>query len=258
MDDAVREQGVQASPVVARALQWELVAFLAPLLEWLDARLDRRLVQTFVRGIVAPLEWRNRAHGLLLSELGAYVLDPAHAPAGTKRLSNLLRSPHGSASALVDYLWQQADRRLAELEASGAVAVLIWDSSGSPHACGGQFGGRLSRSGTVLLRGVMERRRGHRMRVELLALILVAIILLVVGRARPGLRRRGPVARPRVLRRWRPRTPEDCAHCRLAGTGEAAPSAPAVRPWRAGRSRRGAPRRISTQGHACRQAGCPY
>jgi hypothetical protein len=39
------------------------------------------------------------------------VLEPAHAPAGTKRLSNLLRSPHWSASAVLDYLWQQADRR---------------------------------------------------------------------------------------------------------------------------------------------------
>lgn len=129
MDDAVLEGGVQASAVVAGELQRELVAFLAPLLQWLDARLDRRLVQTFVSGIVALVEWRNRAHGLLLSELGAYVLDPAHAPAGTKRLSNLLRSPHWSASAVADYLWQQADQRLAALEDSGAVAVLLWDSS---------------------------------------------------------------------------------------------------------------------------------
>jgi hypothetical protein len=129
MDDAFLERGVQASPVVATALQRELVAFLAPLLDWLDARIDRRLVQTFVSGIVALLEWRNRAHGLLLSELGAYVLDPAHAPAGTKRLSNLLRSPHWSASALLAHLWQQADRRLHTLERTGVGALLIWDSS---------------------------------------------------------------------------------------------------------------------------------
>jgi hypothetical protein len=31
-----------------------------------------------------------------------------------------------------------------------------------------------------------------------------------------------------------------------------------VRPWREGRNRRGAPRRIPTQGHACRRPGCPY
>lgn len=129
MDDAILEQGVQASPVVATRLQQDLATFLAPLLAWLDGRLDRRLVQTFVSGIVALLEWRNRAHGLLLSELGAYVLDPAHAPAGTKRLSNLLRSPNWAASDLTDYLWQQADRRLDGLAATEEAALLLWDTS---------------------------------------------------------------------------------------------------------------------------------
>ena len=31
----------------------------------------------------ALLLFRHRAHGLLLSELGAFLLDPEHAPAGT-------------------------------------------------------------------------------------------------------------------------------------------------------------------------------
>jgi hypothetical protein len=105
MDDAVLDAGVHAPPQVAQALQQAVLVFLAPLLEWLDARLDRRLVPTVVSGIVALLQWRNRAHGLLVSELGAYSLDPAHAPAGTKRLSNLLRSPHGSASTVLEELW---------------------------------------------------------------------------------------------------------------------------------------------------------
>lgn len=135
MDDAILEQGVQASPVVATRLQQDLATFLAPLLAWLDGRLDRRLVQTFVSGIVALLEWRNRAHGLLLSELGAYVLDPAHAPAGTKRLSNLLRSPNWAASDLTDYLWQQADRRLDGLAATEEAALLLWDNQ-----CAGETG----------------------------------------------------------------------------------------------------------------------
>jgi hypothetical protein len=66
--------------------------FVAPLLETLDRHLDRRLVRTVLATREALVCWRNRAHGLLLSELGAYILSPAHAPAGTKRLSNLLRS----------------------------------------------------------------------------------------------------------------------------------------------------------------------
>jgi len=44
--------------------------------------LDQRLVSTFLATLIAIVQWRNRAHGLLLSELGAYLLTPAPAPAG--------------------------------------------------------------------------------------------------------------------------------------------------------------------------------
>lgn len=71
MDDAVLDRGMQASPLVATTLTRDLAVFLAPLLAWLDTRMDKRLVRTVLSGIVALLEWRNRAHGLLLSELGA-------------------------------------------------------------------------------------------------------------------------------------------------------------------------------------------
>lgn len=40
----------------------------------------------------ALLCWHNGVHGLLLSQLEAYLLSPTQAPAGTKRLSNLLRA----------------------------------------------------------------------------------------------------------------------------------------------------------------------
>lgn len=129
MDDAVYARGLQASPVVARALDTELAQFLAPLVEWLDTLWDKRLVRTLVASIIALLEWRNRAHGLLLSELGAYICDPAHAPAGTKRLSNLLRSPKWTATGLSGYLWRQATQRLAVLETREETPLLIWDTS---------------------------------------------------------------------------------------------------------------------------------
>ncbi len=70
MDDAVLDRGMQASPLVATTLACDLAVFLAPLLAWLDTGMDKRLVHTVFSGIVALLEWRNRAHGLLLSELG--------------------------------------------------------------------------------------------------------------------------------------------------------------------------------------------
>lgn len=129
MNDAVLDGGVQASPVVAAEVAGQLSTFLAPLLLWLDTRLDARLVRTLRDSILALLEWRNRAHGLLLSELGAYLLDPAHAPAGIKRLSNLLRSARWAASDVVAYLWRQADLRVSALEGAGEVPLVIWDSS---------------------------------------------------------------------------------------------------------------------------------
>src|SRR5947207_14783333 len=108
MDDAALATGLQASPQVAHALRQRLTAFLAPLLVPLDVALDRRLVRTFAASIDAMIRWRNRAHGLLLSELGGYLLTPEHAPAGTKRLSNLLRSPKWSAHLIAQFLWAQA------------------------------------------------------------------------------------------------------------------------------------------------------
>jgi hypothetical protein len=56
-------------------------------------------------------------------------LSPAHAPAGPKRLSNLLRSVKWAARDSEDSLWQRADARLAELEAADEEALLVWDSS---------------------------------------------------------------------------------------------------------------------------------
>lgn len=129
MDDALVGEGVQASGRVAGAMREQLDMFLAPRLLWLDTQLDVRLVHTFAQGIAALLQWRNRAHGLLLSELGGFVLTPAQAPAGTKRLSNLLRSPKWAAADVERYLWQGADQRLRELEAAAEPALLVWDTS---------------------------------------------------------------------------------------------------------------------------------
>jgi hypothetical protein len=110
LDAALLDGGVHASPVVARVREPEVVVLLAPWLEWRDARLARRVVQTGVRGRVALLEWRHRAHGRLVSELGADVVELAHALAGTQRLCHRLRAPQWSASGVLDARWQQAAR----------------------------------------------------------------------------------------------------------------------------------------------------
>jgi hypothetical protein len=119
----------QVSELAARRLARQLVTFLAPLLRTLDHHLDRRLVSTFLATLIAIVEWRNRAHGRLLSELGAYLLTPEQAPAGTKRLRNLLRSSYWSASLIADWLWQQADAQIQALCAAGEAVFLVWDAS---------------------------------------------------------------------------------------------------------------------------------
>jgi Transposase DDE domain len=126
---ATAAPAAQASALVAHRLSHQLATFLAPILRTLDRRLDRRLVGTFLATLIAIVQWRNRPHGLLLSELGGYLLTPQHAPAGTKRLSNLLRSPYWSASLIADWLWQQADARLQALCAAGEQPLLVWDGS---------------------------------------------------------------------------------------------------------------------------------
>jgi hypothetical protein len=88
---------LQNPPALAHILSERLQGFLSPLLLELDERLDRRLVQTFASLVSILLEQRHRATGLLLSELGAFLIGAEHAPAGTKRLSNLLRSPRWAA-----------------------------------------------------------------------------------------------------------------------------------------------------------------
>jgi len=98
--------------------------------------------------------------------------------------------------------------------------------------------------------------RGH---LWPLGLFLVAIVLVLVGWCWRWVRQARLPSRPHLCRHWRPRTPDDCAHCRQGvDRPESAPQPVVVQPWREGRSRRGAPRRIATEGYACHTPGCPY
>jgi len=119
----------RTQPVVAHRLRANLIAFLHPIAVSLVAQLDSRLVQTFLQLVYVILLHRHRNNGLLLSELGGYLLNPAQAPAGAKRISNLLRAPHWSADMINAFLWQQADARVQELVAAAQQVLLIWDGS---------------------------------------------------------------------------------------------------------------------------------
>lgn len=115
----------QYSQILAEKLE----GFVAPLLVRLDAKIDKRLVRTFLLTLQAILTLRHNGCGLLLSELGGYILTPEQAPAGTKRLSNLLRCPKWLYSIIEQYLWQQAEAERARLEIEEQTAYVIWDES---------------------------------------------------------------------------------------------------------------------------------
>ena len=113
----------------SQAFSQHLETFTSPLLQWLDSQLDKRLVRTFFLTLQAILMLRHTKYGLLLSELGAYILNADQAPAGTKRLSNLLRSPKWTYSLIEQFLWHQAQEHLDALVSGGKTALVIWDES---------------------------------------------------------------------------------------------------------------------------------
>ncbi len=67
---------------MAQGLYAALAQFLAPLLLELDARVDKRLVRTFLQTVTVILTFRDRVNGLLLSEMGGYLDTPDRAKAG--------------------------------------------------------------------------------------------------------------------------------------------------------------------------------
>ncbi len=95
--------------------------------------------------------------------------------------------------------------------------------------------------------------------IIVLLLYLLRVIVPWVRRhhAAPPARSSAPAISHRVLK---PRTPEDCPICRRQSIRlPAAPAPPPpVRPWRERKSRRGAPRRIPTDGFACPNRACAY
>lgn len=117
------------APVLARTFRERLDGFLAPLLIHLDKTLDSRLVKTFAATITILLQNRYRSTGLLLSELGAFLMSPEQAPAGTKRLSNLLRSKRWSADLVGDYLWENASTWQRDRVCRNHLPLALWDES---------------------------------------------------------------------------------------------------------------------------------
>ena len=128
-EHSIFHSGKQASPAVSWQLSEQLSTFVAPLLLELDTLIDKRLVRTFLATLGVIIQFRNRAHGLLLSELGAYLMSAHQAPAGTKRLSNLLRCTKWHHSLIERFLWVQAQQKVAQLQQQGQDVLALWDES---------------------------------------------------------------------------------------------------------------------------------
>lgn len=104
-----------------------LSQFIEPLFLSLDALIDIRLVRTLEATVVAIIRHRHRQNGLLLSELGEYLAGPDHAPAGTKRLSNLLRSPKWGSSEIMEFLLCKSVLLAQNWRHEGRRPVLLYD-----------------------------------------------------------------------------------------------------------------------------------
>jgi hypothetical protein len=111
-NSALVPERLEGGPLAAELAQ-RCVAYLHPLLGQLDQQLDCRLVRTLAHSVLALVRHRNRALALLLSELGAYLTGPEHAPAGTKRLANLLHSPRWQAERVAQHLLEQGRTQVA-------------------------------------------------------------------------------------------------------------------------------------------------
>jgi Transposase DDE domain len=129
----ILQSSEQDNQHVSQELAQLLENYLTPLLQILDLLLDKRLVRTFVQCCVAILRFRNMKQGLLLSELGAYLQgyqgQSEAAPAGTKRISNLLRSLKWSVTSIDGYLLEEANKEVEKIKQQGKRILCIWDES---------------------------------------------------------------------------------------------------------------------------------
>jgi len=126
----LKDKGKEAEKQ-ARSSQVErhLVKLLWAVLVSLKEKVDRRLVNTFLGLVMAIVMHRHRNNGLLLSELGSYLLGADQGRAGTKRISNLIASQKWSAGLIEDFFWQQGTQRVEELWMQGERPLVSWDES---------------------------------------------------------------------------------------------------------------------------------
>lgn len=103
--------------------------YLSPLEKSLSKEMDNRYVRTFFDLFIAILMFRNRSMNLLLTELGGWIAGFAHAPAGTKRISRLLRCKDWSHEKVMDFFFNRGKQRIEKLSKNDKTPLLLWDDS---------------------------------------------------------------------------------------------------------------------------------
>lgn len=132
--NAAREEGpawLEGASLQERS-EWFGTAFghfLSPLLHYLHQKMDMRPVRNLIQAVEAILSFRDRANGLLLSELGDAMDGVGGRGGGTKRLGRLIHHQNWQGQDIDDFLKWRADQALGELEAQGEDALLIWDGT---------------------------------------------------------------------------------------------------------------------------------
>lgn len=114
--------------VLSHRYGMEFLRFLEPLVRELDLTVDKRPLRTLVQTVEAIVSFRDRNHGLLLSELGGYMDGLGHG-GGTKRLSTLIHHSGWKAQQIDAFLWRRADEQLGQWQARGEEGLLIGDGT---------------------------------------------------------------------------------------------------------------------------------
>src|SRR5512141_1958941 len=120
---------IQGSGAASRWLTQQCFQFLTPVLRDLQRVLDRRLVQTVLDLVLVIVMHRHRASGLVLSELGGQLLGANRAPAGVKRIANVVHSVRWSGHQVEQFLWRQAADAVQTLRLAQQETYIIWDES---------------------------------------------------------------------------------------------------------------------------------
>src|SRR5229473_5638085 len=113
--------------------------FLEPLVRELDVTVDKRPLRTLVQTVEAIVAFRDRTHGLLLSELGDYM-DGLGGGGGTKRLGTVIHHQGWKARQIEEFLLRRADSQIAQWEGQGQDGLLICDGTvlGKPESFSGE------------------------------------------------------------------------------------------------------------------------